>query len=467
MNKNEEIFKESLTPKEIVKNLDKYIIGQNKAKKAISVAIRNRFRRMCLEDELKNEILPKNILMMGPTGVGKTEIARRMAMILNAPFVKVEATKFTEIGYVGRNVESMVRDLVAESVRLIKKNKEEVIKEQAEKTSINKITEILITQIKKEVNLKVIDEKNEVIEMKQEPIKFSDIKKRVLSNYYDEYMIEIETKQGMDSMSSIGMISATSDLEEINMNIKEMVDSVFSKKNKKRKITVAKAKKIFAEEEIEKLLDMEEICELALQSAENTGIIFIDEIDKIIANNEGAGSGRGPNVSREGVQRDFLPIVEGTTVKTKYGNIKTDHILFIAAGAFHLAKPSDLIPELQGRFPIRVELDSLRKDDFKKILVDPKNSLIKQYKALLGIEKINLEFREKGIEKIAEYCDDVNKNSDNIGARRLYAMLEKLVEDISFNADEYENQTVEITAEFVKNKLDNIIENKDLSKYIL
>ncbi|HPN30864.1 MAG TPA: ATP-dependent protease ATPase subunit HslU [bacterium] len=458
-----------LTPKEIVKHLDKYIIGQDEAKKSIAIALRNRYRRMKLTNELKEEILPKNILMIGPTGVGKTEIARRIAIILNAPFVKIEATKFTEIGYVGRNVESMVRDLAAEAYRLVKISKEIEVKEKAETLAEEKIISLLMRKLNPPPKIKKSSKKNEEIDITPELVaetafKIKDIADRYRLGEFNNDYIEIESVPSLDMVSSMGIISASSDLEEINMNFKEMIDNAFSKKHKKKKIQVSKAKKIFVEEEIDKLLDMEELCEETLKLAENTGIIFIDEIDKIISNGEGS---KGPNVSREGVQRDILPIVEGTAVKTRYGNLKTDHILFIAAGAFHLAKPSDLIPELQGRFPIRVELKSLTKNDFYRILIETKNSLTRQYESLLNVESINMEFADSGIEKIAEYCDSVNKKNDNIGARRLYAIMEKLVEDISYNCDEYSNKKINIDAAFVEEKLKNLVEDVDLSKYIL
>ncbi|MBP7653045.1 ATP-dependent protease ATPase subunit HslU [Candidatus Dependentiae bacterium] len=465
---------QNLMPKEIVKHLNKYIIGQDEAKKSIAIAIRNRYRRMLLTNELKEEVLPKNILMIGPTGVGKTEIARRMAHILNAPFVKIEATKFTEIGYVGRNVESMIRDLASEAYRLVKQIKEKEVREKAEIIAEERIMELLIKKNNQNEDASVVKskktaKKNDDIEIdvlkSEEIVNLNDeIKEKYKLGQYDNDYIEIESAPGMDMVSSMGIISATSDLEEINMNFKEMLDNAFSKKTKKKKIQVSKAKKMFIEEEIEKLLDMEALCEESVKLAENTGIIFIDEIDKIISNGEVS---KGPNVSREGVQRDILPIVEGTVVKTRYGNLKTDHVLFIAAGAFHYSKPSDLIPELQGRFPIRVELKSLSKDDFYKILMETKNSLIKQYTSLLKVEKINIDFEDCGVSKIAEYCDNVNKKNDNIGARRLYAIMEKLIEDISFNCDKYANKTVKIDEKFVSEKLKNLVEDVDLSKYIL
>ncbi len=471
---------DAMLPKDIVKELNKYIIGQNAAKKAIAIAIRNRYRRMQVEPEMREEILPKNILMIGPTGVGKTEIARRMAHILNAPFVKVEATKFTEIGYVGRNVESMVRDLSSEAVRLIKQKKEVEIKIKAIKTAEERIIDILIGKPKKKSQKSSVPATHpffstppatEVIDVSEPEININDtpeyrnaLLERLRAGELDKETIEIDATPSIDALSSVGFISATSDLEEINMNLKDMVESMFNKKTKKKKIIIKKALKIFEEEELDRLIDMDEICEEALHLAENSGIIFIDEIDKIISNGEG---GKGPNVSREGVQRDFLPIVEGTVVKTRYGNMRTDHILFIAAGAFHLAKPSDLIPELQGRFPIRVELEALTRKEFYKILSETKNSLIKQYRELLEVENIQLDFEDSGIKKIAEFGDEVNKKNDNIGARRLYAIMEKLLEDISFNCEKYKGQKLIIDEHFVASKLGDLVDDTDLSKYIL
>jgi len=465
-NENQDITNNNadyILPIDIINKLDKYIIGQTNAKRAIAIAIRNRYRRMKVSAELRKEIYPKNILMIGPTGVGKTEIARRMANILNAPFIKVEATKYTEIGYVGRNVESMIKDLVTEAVRLVRQKKEKELSNIAKKNAIYRV----ITTISKMYEEKYKTNKNRKILLRNKyDINDSLQLFELIKNCeLDDELIELDATMPFN-FEEIGVITSTGDIEEIQECFQNMFNKIRAPHHcKKRVILIKIALKKFEEEEFNKLINPEELYSEAISLAENTGIIFIDEIDKVTTT--GGNSNSTPNVSREGVQRDILPIVEGTIVKTKYGNIKTDHILFIAAGAFHLSKPSDLIPELQGRFPIRVELEPLKKDDYFRILKDTQNSLIKQYTALLAVEDITLQFDDSAINKIAEYCDIINSKNDNIGARRLNAIMEKLVEDISFNCDKYKNQTIIIDAAFVSNIFKDIINDIDLSKYIL
>jgi ATP-dependent HslUV protease ATP-binding subunit HslU len=463
----------NLTPRQIVERLDQYIIGQKDAKKAVAVALRNRYRRELLNEKLRDEVIPKNILMIGPTGVGKTEIARRMAKIVGAPFVKVEATKFTEVGYVGRDVESMVRDLVETSVRLVKEEKMQNVKERAEESANRRLVDLLVPAAKKQNNYKnplemlfgggnsqsepdqdssddySINEKRKVIKGKLE-----------LGQLEDE-IVTVEVEEQAPSM--FDMLQG-SGMEQMGMNMQDMLGGLMPKKHKKRKLTVREARKVLTNEEAQKLIDMDEVTQDAVFRAEQTGIIFIDEIDKIASKNQGGSSA---DVSREGVQRDILPVVEGSTVVTKYGSVKTDHILFIAAGAFHMAKPSDLIPELQGRFPIRVELTKLNVDDFFRILIEPDNALIKQYQALLETEGIEIEFSDDAIRRIAEVAFEVNQNTDNIGARRLHTILEKLLEDLSFEAPDISMDKVTITPQYVDEKLGAISKNKDLSQFIL
>jgi ATP-dependent HslUV protease ATP-binding subunit HslU len=463
----------NLTPRQIVERLDQYIIGQKDAKKAVAVALRNRYRRELLNEKLRDEVIPKNILMIGPTGVGKTEIARRMAKIVGAPFVKVEATKFTEVGYVGRDVESMVRDLVETSIRLVKEDRMLSVKERAEDSANRRLVDLLVPAAKKQNNYKnplemlfgggnsqsepdqdssddySINEKRKVIKGKLE-----------LGQLEDE-IVTVEVEEQAPSM--FDMLQG-SGMEQMGMNMQDMLGGLMPKKHKKRKLTVREARKVLTNEEAQKLIDMDEVTQEAVFRAEQTGIIFIDEIDKIASKNQGGSSA---DVSREGVQRDILPVVEGSTVVTKYGSVKTDHILFIAAGAFHMAKPSDLIPELQGRFPIRVELTKLNVDDFFRILIEPDNALIKQYQALLETEGIEIEFSDDAIRRIAEVAFDVNQNTDNIGARRLHTILEKLLEDLSFEAPDISMEKVTITPQYVDEKLGAISKNKDLSQFIL
>tara|TARA_B100001142_G_scaffold43555_2_gene39557 strand:- start:8654 stop:10039 length:1386 start_codon:yes stop_codon:yes gene_type:complete len=456
----------NMTPQQIVNELDKYIIGQGDAKRNVAIALRNRWRRLNVRDEIKNEIIPNNILMIGATGVGKTEIARRLAKLSDAPFTKVEASKFTEVGYVGRDVESMVRDLVEQSVNLVKTLKKEEVKIRAEE-SVNKIIlDVLIPPVNKvQSNINLSLEKNSNNDDKEINEKTRDkFKEKIKSGELDDRKIEIMVQK--PSNSGIGMVGGGMMDESSMINLQDMISNMMPKRNKKRKVTIGEAKKILLESEVSKLIDMDEVKEEAIDKAENTGIIFIDEIDKISGN---SNKGGGPDVSREGVQRDLLPIVEGTAVTTKYGIIKTDHILFIAAGAFHLSKPSDLIPELQGRFPIRVELDTLTQEDFLKILCEPKNSLTKQYKALIKSENVEIIFNEDALKEISHKAFIINSEIENIGARRLHTVMSRLLNEILFDIPEKigPNAKIVITKKMVGEKLNSITENKDLSEYIL
>ncbi|AMA52305.1 MULTISPECIES: HslU--HslV peptidase ATPase subunit [Bacillus] len=465
--------KKPLTPRQIVDRLDQYIVGQQNAKKAVAVALRNRYRRSLLDEKLKDEVVPKNILMMGPTGVGKTEIARRIAKLSGAPFIKIEATKFTEVGYVGRDVESMVRDLVETSVRLIKEEKMNEVKEQAEENANKRIVRLLVPGKKKQSGVKNPFEmffggsqpNGEDEAESQEEANIEEKRKRMAHQLalgeLEDYYVTVEVEEQQPSM--FDMLQG-SGMEQMGMNMQDALSGLMPKKKKRRKMTVREARKVLTNEEASKLIDMDEVSQEAVQRAEESGIIFIDEIDKI-AKNGGASS--SADVSREGVQRDILPIVEGSTVVTKYGSVKTDHVLFIAAGAFHMAKPSDLIPELQGRFPIRVELSKLTVDDFVRILVEPDNALLKQYQALLQTEGISLEFSDEAIHKIAEVAYHVNQDTDNIGARRLHTILERLLEDLSFEAPDVTMEKITITPQYVEEKLGTIAKNKDLSQFIL
>ncbi|QGQ46865.1 HslU--HslV peptidase ATPase subunit [Metabacillus sediminilitoris] len=463
-----------LTPKQIVERLDQYIIGQKDAKKAVAVALRNRYRRSLLNEKLREEVVPKNILMIGPTGVGKTEIARRIAKLVRAPFIKVEATKFTEVGYVGRDVESMVRDLVETAVRLVKEEKIADVKGLAEENANKRLVELLVPGKKKQSTVKnplemlfgsTSNTSQEQEDSNNEEATIQEKRRRIshqlaLGELEDHYVtIEVEEQQAsmFDLLQGSGM-------EQMGMNMQDALGSLMPKKRKKRKLTVREARNVLINEEASKLIDMDEVTQEAIIRSEQTGIIFIDEIDKIAGKSKG---GSTADVSREGVQRDILPIVEGSTVVTKYGPVKTDHVLFIAAGAFHIAKPSDLIPELQGRFPIRVELTKLSVDDFVKILIEPDNALLKQYQALIETEGIQLEFSDDAIRKIAEVAFEVNQNTDNIGARRLHTILERLLEDLSFEAPDINLENIVITPQYVEDKLGKISKNKDLSQYIL
>lgn len=448
----------NLTPKEIVAELDKYIIGQNSAKKAVAIALRNRYRRQQLPREIAEDIIPKNILMIGPTGVGKTEIARRLAKLTRSPFIKVEASKFTEVGYVGRDVESIVRDLVRISVDLVKAEKMKSNREKALKNVEDRILSILLPPPKKVKGPAAdfnIDAKNDNSETREK------FRKMYREGKLDERTIEIEVKS---SASTPFEIFSSSGVEEIGISIGEMVPNMFGGgKTKKRKMSIEDAREYLLKEEQNRLLDMDEVSKLAINRAEQMGIVFLDEIDKI-AGREGGG---GPMVSREGVQRDLLPIIEGTTVNTKYGMVKSDHILFIGAGAFHVSKPSDMIPELQGRFPIRVELDSLSQEDFVRILTEPKNSLEKQYKYLLSTEGLEIVFTGDSIEEIARIAKDINSTAENIGARRLHTIMEKVMEEILFEASDVNNGKVLIDKKYVLDRVEDISKDTDLSKYIL
>ncbi|ENQ3106618.1 ATP-dependent HslUV protease ATP-binding subunit HslU [Bacillus sp. 491mf] len=460
------------TPRQIVEKLDQYIIGQKDAKKAVAVALRNRYRRSKLEEGLRDEIAPKNILMIGPTGVGKTEVARRIAKLVGAPFIKVEATKFTEVGYVGRDVESMVRDLVETSVRIVKEEKMIHVKDKAEEQANQRIVEILVPHKQKESGFKnplemlfggyqnqntaPTSEKQDEREVEQ---KRNEVEKQLAAGLLEDEMITIEVTEQQSSM--FDMLQGTG-MEQMGMNFQDALGSFMPKKTKKRKLSVKEARKVLTNEEAQRLIDMDEVTQEAVYRAEQLGIIFIDEIDKIAGKQSNS-----VDVSREGVQRDILPIVEGSTVVTKYGPIRTDYVLFIAAGAFHMSKPSDLIPELQGRFPIRVELTKLSADDFVKILVEPDNALVKQYIALLETEGIEIEFSDEAIRKIAEIAYQVNQDTDNIGARRLHTIMEKLLEDLSFEASEITLEKVTITPQYVEEKLETIAKNKDVSQFIL
>jgi len=462
----------NLTPRQIVERLDQYIVGQKDAKKAVAVALRNRYRRGLLAENIRDEVIPKNILMIGPTGVGKTEIARRMAKLVGAPFVKVEATKFTEVGYVGRDVESMVRDLVETSIRLVKEEKMQRVKEPAEENANRRLVELLVPSAKKSANYKnplemlfgggnQTDQETNQTEDLGLYEKRKIIKQKLELGELEDELITVEVEEQAPSM--FDMLQG-SGMEQMGMNMQDALGGLMPKKRKKRKLPVREARKVLINEEAQKLIDMDEVTQEATFRAEQAGIIFIDEIDKIASKNSGGSSA---DVSREGVQRDILPVVEGSTVNTKYGPVKTDHILFIAAGAFHMAKPSDLIPELQGRFPIRVELTKLTVEDFYRILVEPDNALTKQYQALLETEGIQIEFSDDAIRKIAEVAFEVNQNTDNIGARRLQTILEKLLEDLSFEAPDINLEKVAITPQYVEEKLGAISRDKDLSQFIL
>ncbi|WP_201714042.1 HslU--HslV peptidase ATPase subunit [Rossellomorea arthrocnemi] len=464
-----------LTPRQIVERLDQYIVGQKDAKRAVAIALRNRYRRSRLSDILKDEVIPKNILMMGPTGVGKTEIARRIAKLVRAPFVKVEATKFTEVGYVGRDVESMVRDLVETSVRLVKEEKMVGVRERAAENASRRLVELVVPSKKKSSSYKNPFEMifggngsqgtSEEEEEKQEEISLQEqrrrMEKRLENGELEEEFITIEVEEQQASM--FDMLQG-SGMEQMGMNMQDALSNFMPKKKKKRKLKVKEARVVLTNEEAQKLIDMDEVTQEAIIRAEQSGIIFIDEIDKIASKSSGQSSA---DVSREGVQRDILPVVEGSTVVTKYGSVKTDHVLFIAAGAFHMSKPSDLIPELQGRFPIRVELQKLSTDDFLRILVEPDNAIIKQYIALMETEGIQIEFSDDAIRRLAEIAYDVNQNTDNIGARRLHTIMEKLLEDLSFEAPDITLETVKITPQYVDDKLGAISKDKDLSQFIL
>jgi ATP-dependent HslUV protease ATP-binding subunit HslU len=451
---------DNLTPKKIVEELDKYIIGQKNAKKAVAIALRNRWRRQLLSDDLKDEILPKNILMIGPTGVGKTEIARRLARLAQAPFVKVEASKFTEVGYVGRDVESMIRDLTGLALNMVKTEQMEIVQEKARSLAEDKILDILLPPPKTLPKPPVNDADEPVEGEKQSYSETREkIRTKLREGKLDNRYIDLEVRE---KVVPFGVVSNVG-MDDLEINLKEMLGNFLPDKPKRKKVKVPEALLIIQQEEAGKLIDMDKVTREAIERAEQSGIIFIDEIDKIASK----GSAHGPDVSREGVQRDMLPIVEGSTVTTKHGPVKTDHVLFIAAGAFSVAKPSDLIPELQGRFPIRAELDALGKDEFLRILKEPKNALIKQYIALIETEGVHISFSDDSIHEIASTAALVNEKTENIGARRLHTILEKLLEDISFNAPDTEDRDIAIDADYVKEKLSEIIKDEDLSRYIL
>jgi ATP-dependent HslUV protease ATP-binding subunit HslU len=440
----------TLTPREIMDELDRFIIGQKKAKKAVSIALRNRWRRQVVPKDLRDEIAPKNIIMIGPTGVGKTEIARRLAKLANAPFLKIEATKFTEVGYVGRDVESMIRDLTELSVNMVRKEEHERVNEKAKVLAEERILDLLMPRKSRAANN----------EESPEDTSREKIRTRFKTGKFDETLVELEVP---DRALPIIEIFSASGMEEMDMQIRDMFGNMLPKKTKKRKVKVKEAHELLIQEESKKLIDADKVTKDAVERAEQSGIIFLDELDKIASRDRT----HGPDVSREGVQRDILPIVEGTTVTTKYGMVKTDHILFIAAGAFHMSKPSDLIPELQGRFPIRVELDALTKEDFYRIITEPENALIKQYKALLATENIDLAFDNDAIEEITDIAQKVNEMTENIGARRLYTVMEKLLDDISFSAPDMKEHSITITKEYVRDKLGEFLQKDDLSRYIL
>ncbi len=443
-----------LTPREIVSELDKYIVGQNMAKRAVGVALRNRWRRQKVSPELRDEISPKNILMMGPTGVGKTEIARRLAKLAQAPFVKVEASKFTEVGYVGRDVESMIRDLTEIAVNMVTEEETLSVNTRARELAEDKLIDLLVPT-------RPVTEAE--VDMEEAQKRMSETKKKMRKLLWDGKLDDREVEIEITARSLPIQVFSQAGVEEMDPGISEMLGSLMPKKSKVRKVKVPEAMDILTEEEARKLIDMDKVTQLALERTENSGIIFIDEIDKVAGKNGVSG----PDVSREGVQRDLLPIIEGSSVTTKHGMVRTDHILFIGAGAFHVSKPSDLIPELQGRFPIRVELEALTRDDFIRILTEPKNALIKQYTELMRTEDIKLSFTDEAIEKIAETAAEVNSSTENIGARRLHTVLEKLLDEISFNAPDMKEKKFTIDKSYVEEKIADIVKDRDLSRYIL
>ncbi|HZP83425.1 MAG TPA: ATP-dependent protease ATPase subunit HslU [Chthonomonadaceae bacterium] len=505
---------EDLTPSQIVAELDKYIVGQKNAKRAVAIALRNRYRRRLLAEDLRDEVIPKNILMIGPTGVGKTEIARRLAHLARAPFVKVEATKFTEVGYVGRDVDSMVRDLVQVAIRLVESEKIAEVQQAAEARAIERIVDLLqparpagsgrrrageegsgegpdltraIRQMigpflsgsppetastfephaprgESQAEQEEAEEEARKDAARRERIR-ERLRQQVASGVRDGEKIEItvEESQGVPFMQ----VFTPQGMEEMGMDMQSALGGMFPKRHKQRAVTIGEAKQIFVQEEAQALIDRDALVREAIERAEQSGIIFVDEIDKIAGPSRGSGSGSGPDVSREGVQRDILPIIEGSTVMTKYGPVRTDHVLFIAAGAFHVSKPSDLIPELQGRLPIRVELEALTEADFERILTEPRNALTRQYVALLGTEGVTIEFTEEAIRELARVAAEVNRRSENIGARRLHTVLERLLEEVSFEAPDMAEKTVRIDAEYVRGRLEDIVKDEDLSRYIL
>lgn len=442
--------RDNLTPTETVAELDRYIVGQHQAKRAVAIALRNRWRRQQLQPELREEISPKNIIMMGPTGVGKTEIARRLSKLTGSPFLKVEASKFTEVGYVGRDVESMVRDLVEAGIQMVRTERAEGVRVRAERAAEERLLDLLIV----ESNLPVGTSIEEV---------HRAVKRQLREGMLESQEIELEVSE--QKMPTVEMFTPQG-MESMGVNFKDMFGNIFGGKKQNKRMSVADARRILLAEEEDRLIDSSQVESAAIERVENSGIIFLDEIDKIVSS-EGGGSGRGPDISREGVQRDLLPIVEGTSVNTRHGVVRTDHILFIAAGAFHVARPADLIPEMQGRFPIRVELDALTAEDFERILVEPENSLIRQYTELLGTEGLELRISDEAVKALAATAAEINASAENIGARRLYTVLEKLLEDISFDASEHSDEVYEVNPEMVHSVLDPLASDRDMARYIL